>query len=424
MIRSLRTGMSGLRSHQVRMDVIGNNIANANSTAFKRSRAAFNEVLGQQMVGVGSTAGGSGINPAFVGLGTSVGSIDKDWGQGGLEYTSVETDLALEGDGYFMVERNGRNLLTRAGNFTFNSNGEFMTANGLNVQGFRSDPDGVVDMSQLADIQIDYSAQSNARFTREVAVGGNLSAEAPEGTVETISQVVYDEQGNPHNMIIELEKTDSATNTWDYTVRYGGEEFDPAPFGRPGDYEAVEGEISFGTDGRVEDIVPPGGINIEWNPDFVGEDDSGDARTFSLDLDRLSQFGGSTTVTVDSQDGYTSGQLVGFTVDPDGMMKLNFSNGQQEPIFQIAISSVNNPNGLEQLGENFYGVTGASGEAVIGRAGREVQTSVVAGALEQSNVDLAVEFTDMIVAQRGYQASARVITTSDELLQETLQLKR
>ncbi len=420
MIRSLRTGMSGLRSHQVRMDVIGNNIANANSTAFKRSRAAFNEVLGQQMVGVGSTAGGSGINPAFVGLGTSVGSIDKDWGQGGLEYTSVETDLALEGDGYFMVERNGRNLLTRAGNFTFNSEGEFMTANGLNVQGFRSDPEGVVDMSQLADIQIDYSAQSSARYTQEVTVGGNLSAEAPVGTVETISQVVYDEQGNPHNLIIELEKTNSAENRWDYTASYGGDEFSADP-----PFDPVNGEIKFGTDGRVEEVDggPVSDINLEWDEDFVGLD-GGTPRTFSLNLDRLSQFGGSTTVTVDGQDGYTSGQLTGFTVDPDGMMKLNFSNGQQEPIFQIAISRVNNPNGLEQLGENFYGVTGASGEAIVGRAGREVQTSVVPGALEQSNVDLAVEFTDMIVAQRGYQASARVITTSDELLQETLQLKR
>jgi len=422
MIRSLRTGMSGLRSHQVRMDVIGNNIANANSTAFKRSRAAFNEVLGQQMVGVGSTAGGSGINPAFVGLGTSVGSIDKDWGQGGLDYTSVETDLALEGDGYFMVNRDGRNLLTRAGNFTFNSEGEFMTANGLNVQGFRVDGEGDVDMSQLADIQIDYSAQSNARFTREVAVGGNLSAEAPEGTTETISQVVYDEQGNPHNLIIELEKTDSATNEWEYRARYGGEEFEDDP-----PFAPVTGTITFGTNGRIEEIDGDpdlNGIDIEWATNFVGEDDDNNARQFTLNLDRLSQFGGSTTVTVDSQDGYTSGQLVGFTVDPDGMMKLNFSNGQQEEIFQLAISSVNNPNGLEQLGENFYGVTGASGEAIVGRAGREVQTSVVAGALEQSNVDLAVEFTDMIVAQRGYQASARVITTSDELLQETLQLKR
>jgi len=408
------------------MDVIGNNIANANSTAFKRSRAAFNEVLGQQMVGVGSTAGGSGINPAFVGLGTSVGSIDKDWGQGGLEYTSVETDLALEGDGYFMVERNGRNLLTRAGNFTFNSDGEFMTANGLNVQGFRVDGEGEVDMSQLADIEIDYSAQSNARYTREVSVGGNLSAEAPEGTIETISQVVHDEQGNPHNLIIELEKDNSAENRWDYTVRYGGDEFAADPPFSDGTGLPVTGEITFGTDGRVEKVdgADVSDIDLVWNEDFVDLDDGGDPRTFSLDLDQLSQFGGSTTVTVDGQDGYTSGQLEGFTVDPDGMMKLNFSNGQQEPIFQIAISSVNNPNGLEQLGENFYGVTGASGEAIVGRAGREVQTSVVPGALEQSNVDLAVEFTDMIVAQRGYQASARVITTSDELLQETLQLKR
>lgn len=410
MIRSLRTGVTGLKSHQVRMDTTGHNIANVNTIGYKRSRAAFTELLGQQLLGVGRTAGGSGINPSFIGLGVGVSSIDQNWNQGSLENTNRATDLALNGDGFFVARAaNGRNLLTRAGNFTFNDQGHLVTSSGLNVQGFAYDKTtGQIDRSQMQDIQVDWATTEAAKYTENMSVGGNLSADTPEGEVVTLSSIVYDEQGTAHNAIVEFTKTANA-DEWTYEVRYGGSDT-PAPF------STVTGTMTFNVDGTLNtpttETLTWDAANVTGGPDI------------SLDLSGISQYSGSTTATVSMQDGYEAGVLVGFSIDPEGYLQLNFSNGQQEPVYQLTIGNVNNPNGLEQLGENFYGLTGASGDLVMGVAGREVQTSIVAGALEQSNVDLATEFTEMIIAQRGYQASARVITTSDEILQETVALKR
>ena len=411
--RSLRTGVSGLRSNQTRLDVVGNNISNANTVAFKRGRAAFSEVLGQKLLGVGRTAGGSGINPSHVGLGTSVSSIDQNWGQGSLDNTGVQTDLALSGDGFFIASPeegadSSQRMLTRAGNFTFNQDGEFVTANGLNVQGWEFNDAGQVQTGELKNVQLDPNAQSAADFTSEAVVGGNLSADAEVGDTTSISTVVYDEQGAAHDVVIDYEKT--AQNQWNYTVdaTAGGTN----PFQGPGD-----GTITFNTDGSVDTTT----VNtpLSWDPAFV----NGNANV-SLNMDDLTQFSGSTTATVQSQNGHSAGELAGYNINPEGILELNFTNGEQKKMAQLAIGNVNNPNGLEQQGENFYTTTGASGDLQLGRAGRDLRTSVVAGTLEASNVDLATEFTEMIVAQRGYQAAARVVTTSDEVLQETVQLKR
>jgi flagellar hook protein FlgE len=419
--RSLRTGVSGLRSNQTRLDVVGNNISNANTVAFKRGRAAFSEVLGQKLLGVGRTAGGSGINPSHVGLGTSVSSIDQNWSQGSLENTGIQTDLALSGDGFFVASPkegadSSQRMLTRAGNFTFNQNGEFVTSNGLNVQGWEFNEAGEVQTGDLKNVQLDPNAQSAADFTSEAVVGGNLSADAEGGDMTSISTVVYDEQGTAHDVVIEFTKNDGRTpadpsdDAWDYKVdaTTGGTN----PFQGPGD-----GSITFNTDGSVDAVAE--GTALSWKQGFV---DGGP--DVSLNMDDLTQFSGSTTATVQSQNGHSAGELAGYNINPEGVLELNFTNGEQKKIAQLAVGNVNNPNGLEQQGENFYTTTGASGDLQLGRAGRDLRTSVVAGTLEASNVDLATEFTEMIVAQRGYQAAARVVTTSDEVLQETVQLKR
>lgn len=410
MIRSLRTGISGLKSHQTRMDVVANNISNVNTIAFKRSRVAFVEVLGQQLLGVGRTAGGTGVNPSFVGQGLAVGSIDQSWAQGALETTSRPTDLALNGDGYFTLKGLNGNLFSRAGNFTFNADGELVTTtSGLKVQAFEVAQDGTVDTSQLSDVAIDFAAQAPPKFTENIGLGGNLSSAAEPGTEVTLSTVIYDEQGSPKNVVMVFTKSETA-NEWDYTVRNKtAEGEDPA-------FAEESGTVVFNTDGSLASDPT---TTLTWEDDFVtgGPD-------ISIDLSDLTQYGSSTTQTIRNQDGYASGKLLSFAINPTGEVILNFSNGQQQTIFQLAISNVDNANGLEQLGENFYAQTGASGDSVIGRAGKEIETAVVSGALETSNVDLANEFSDMIVSQRGYQASARLITTSDEILQETVQLKR
>lgn len=413
MIRSLRTGVSGLKSNQTRLDVVGNNISNANTVAFKRSRTAFSEMLGQQ------EGGGSAINPLQVGLGVSVGSIDQNWNQGSLDTTGVSTDLALRGDGFFVAQSGDRQLLTRAGNFTLNRNGELVTSGGANVQGWGFEADGSLATGTPVDIAIDLNAQAPAKFTETASVGGNLAAGTAAGGTASVSSVVYDEQGTAHDVVVEFTKDDGGTpsdpaddspNLWDYTIRAA----DPAasPFAGP-----ATGTVEFATNGRVTNVTGPSALT--WAAGAVA---GGPA--LNVDLEGLTQYDGSMTATVQEQDGYAPGSLTGYRVKADGVLEASFSNGEQQELYQLAIGNVNNPNGLKQEGENFYSVSSASGDLQLGQAGQDLPTSVVSGALESSNVDLATEFTEMIVAQRGYQASARVVTTSDELLQETMQLKR
>ncbi|HET6566884.1 MAG TPA: flagellar hook protein FlgE [Rhodothermales bacterium] len=400
MIRSLRTGVAGLKSNQVRMDVVGNNIANVNTVAFKRSRVAFGEVLGQQMLGRSE-------NPSVVGLGVLVGSIDQNWGQGSLETTGVATDLALKGDGFFVVKAGDRPLLTRAGNFTFNREGELVTTNGFNVQGWALNPDGTSAAGAPGNITLNFDTQSPAKYSTEASFAGNVSADMAVGDKTSMSMQLYDEQGAPHDVVINLEKT--AANTWQYDVASSET---PSPFTG----NITGGSLTFNVDGSFDTASD---TTLTWDTGYV---DSG--ADINLDFSGLTQYSGSTTGTFRSQDGYAVGSLVGYQIDSKGILQVSYSNGQELAVSQLAIGHVNNPQGLEQQGENFYATGATSGDLQLGRAGGDLSTSVVEGALEMSNVDLATEFTDMIIAQRGYQASARIITTSDEMLQETVQLKR
>jgi flagellar hook protein FlgE len=411
-IQSLRTGVSGLNANQTRLDVISNNISNSSTVAFKRSRAAFSEVLGQEVLGVGRTAGGSNINPSQVGRGVSVGSVDRDFSQGSLDQTGIKTDLALSGDGFFIASpKEGagsqQRRLTRAGNFTFNQDGEFVTSNGLNVKGWGVDENGDVNTGELENIEFDPNAQSAAQFTSEATVGGNLSADAKVDDTTSISSVVYDEQGTAYDATIEFKKT--GDNQWDYTIEAAGS----SPFASS---PAGSGSISFNTDGSV---ASGGDATINWSTDAVEG-----GPELSIDMNNLTQYSGSTTAKFQGQDGNSAGELAGYNFTPEGELQLNYTNGEQEKIYQLAVGNVNNPNGLEQQGENFFTTTSASGDLQLGRAGRDLQTSVVSGSLESSNVDLADEFANLIEAQRSYQASSRVVTTADQVLQETVQLKR
>ena len=419
-LESLSIGVSGLRSHQTRLDTVSNNIANSSTTAFKRQRAAFSEELGQAILGVGRTAGGSAINPSKVGRGVSVASIDRNFSQGSLNDTGIKTDLALNGDGFFVASpksgaASDQRRLTRAGNFTFNQNGELVTANGLNVQGWEVN-DGKTDTGALKNIQFDPNAQSAAQFTSEASVGGNLSADAEVGDTSEISSVVYDEQGKAHDVVVDFQKVNNNNpDRWSYEIRPS----DPSdsPF-----VGSKTGNITFSTDGSIES-VDGSNSDLSASIDWKGVNVSG-GESVEVGFGDLTQYSGSTTSKFQSQNGNSSGELSGVQFTPEGKLQLNYTNGVQEEKYQLAIGDVNNPNGLEQQGENFFTTTGASGDLQLGRAGRDLQTSVVSGALESSNVDLAKEFSDLIKAQRSYQASSQIITTADEVLNQTVQLKR
>lgn len=549
MIRSLRTGITGIQANQTRMDVIGNNIANVNTAAFKRGRAAFAELLGQQLVGVGRMGGGSSINPAEVGMGTAVASIDRNWNQGGFESTNIGTDLALNGEGFFIAREvggNSRNILTRAGNFGFNNNGELVTANGLNVQGWRFADDGSLTTGAMQDVVIDVESGALPRETSQMTLSGNLSADASvfdtapvdddvnKASVFGLSFDIHDSQGKTQKVVMEGRKT--GVNEWTILEAYiengdtrvelnlngvdvtsgptRGEieavraaaavnatnvstaetarndaralqsNIDAAEAARiaardawvaedpgnraPGDPGAVAagqaaydasldaaGSAAYNTSIQAaqqaaETVLraanPLQGVTLEFDDkgNMTGPLDAdgnllmtmtgvggatfanteADDINLTVNMGGLSQNNGSTTAQFTEQDGQAAGTLEGYSIDSRGILTLNYSNGWQRPFFQLGIGDVANEQGLEQIGENFFAVTSASGDLLVGRAQQEINTSVVSGALELSNVDLAQEFTDMIVTQRGYQASARVITTSDELLQEVVQLKR
>jgi flagellar hook protein FlgE len=275
------------------------------------------------------------------------------------------------------------------------------------VQGYSVDSNGDVDVSRLGDITIDYALQEAPLATTNVILGNNLSSDTAVGeTVETQTGV-YDEQGRLHSMNVRFTKT--ADNSWDYEVRYGGDLI-PPPF------TDTTGSISFNVDGSLATATP---ITVAWDAGYVGSDPS-----FEIDVSALTQYARLSNALVVDRDGHTSGALESYNIESDGVMWLNFTNGERRRAFQLVVGNVGNLQALENVGENFYATTPSSGDMTFGRAGREINTAIVSGALEQSNTDLATEFTDMIVAQRGYQASARVITTSDELLQEVVQLKR
>jgi flagellar hook protein FlgE len=405
------------------MDVVGNNIANVNTIGFKRSRAAFNELLAQEV-------SSNSFNSSFVGLGLGLNAIDVSWTQGALETTNNATDLAVNGDGFFIVRDGQRELLTRAGNFALNRAGELVTSSGLNVQGFAIDAStGLPDMTSVEDITIDLAAVSPPRYTSDVSVAGNLDAAMSDNggvTPDTyeMSTVVYDEQGNKYAMIFSFEKVSAdGADPDQYQVTVTG---DPttAPFGGVSTVFTVE----FGTDGLLESVDgvaltdPAFALpTISWDTAYVNVTG---ADTIEIDVTSLTQFRETSSAIVTDQNGTSSGKLVGFSFDLDGLLSLNFDNGQQVDIYQLAMGTTNNINGLETLGNNLYGATETSGSIKRGRAGVEISADIISGALEMSNVDLTTEFAEMIRTQRGFQAAARVIRTADEILTEVVNLKR
>ena len=430
MIRALGSGVSGLNNHQVRMDVVGNNIANVNTIAFKRGRVTFNEVLGQEYSTVGRTPSPNPTNPSFIGLGVHVGSIDQAWFQGRLETTNVETDFAMSGDGFFIANAFDQQLLTRAGNFTINSQGVLTTSSGAPVQGFRIDPTtGEADMTNMTDIELDLNVTAPPIATSSLTLSGNLNAALSDNggvnpDTESMNGFVYDEQGNTHLVTFNFEKASADGASPDvYQVTVTGDP-DSTPFGGTPTVFTVE----FGTDGNLQSID---GVSVNdpafalptltWDPSVVNITG---ADTVELDLSGMTQLGERSSALVSDQDGRPSGQLTGFRVSNQGIFQMTFDSGQTVDTFQFAVARVRNPNGLDQFGENVYGANNISGVPNIGRAGNEINAIVISGTLEMSNVDLASEFSDMITTQRGFQANARVIRVADELLAETVNLKR
>jgi flagellar hook protein FlgE len=423
MIRSMFSAVSGLRNHQTMMDVVGNNIANVNTTGFKSSTTVFQDVLSQIVRGAGAaTAGTGGSNPAMVGLGSRVAGIATNFSQGALQLTGRATDFAIQGDGFFSVNRGGNLLYTRAGSFSADALGRLVTQDGAFLQGWQGDAAGAVNPNgAVGNIVIPVGDVIAPVRTSRVQLGGNLPADAQVGDTIANSVQVYDGQGNA--MTVRFEFTKGGANQWAVTYRYvdSSGSLQPAP---PAAGTAMtNGSLAFGANGELTSnfqLTIAGGTI----PGFAANQDISVSLGAAGEPNRISQFGSMSSVAVLDQDGAAAGSLQSFTVGQDGLILGSYSNGRNRAIGQLAMASFTNPEGLEKVGGSNYRATVNSGLAQLGTAGQGGRGLISVGTLEMSNVDLAAEFTSLIVAQRGFQANSRVVTTSDELLQEVVNLKR
>ncbi len=463
MMRSLYSGVSGLQNHQVRMDVLGNNISNINTTGFKKGRVNFQDLISQTMAGAAKpTDEVGGVNPKQIGLGMMIASIDTIHTQGSLQTTGVMTDMAIQGNGFFILKSGDRELFTRAGAFGLDQDGYLVNpAHGMKVQGWVAQSiGGVTSVNTAADLEdlvIPVGSKDPAKATTVVNFASNLDKRTPlipagaeldslasiEGTWTTTFDV-YDSFGRAHKLQVSFTRVDDVANRWRTEVTVdpgsavptntniaGGLAAEPNVFYL--DFDNV-GALESVLDSDLNVLGDTGDLQIPVTFDVPeAEEVAGAAyrQTFDLRLgtvgsykDSITQFAEKSSTKMVKQDGYTMGYLETFKIDQTGAITGVYSNGTNRILGQIALATFTNPGGLEKSGENNYVVSNNSGEANIGESAVAGKGKVIAGALEMSNVDLAEQFTDMIVTQRGFQANARTITTSDQMLQELLTLKR
>jgi len=396
MLRSLYSGISGLRSHQTMLDVTGNNIANVNTTAFKASATQFQDTLSQLSQGAGGPqAEVGGTNPAQVGLGVKVAGISTNFAQGSSQATGKATDIMISGDGFFVTQLGGETLYSRAGAFDFDAQGRLVSPAGAIVQGWNGVKGVINQGGAIGNITLPLQSIIPANPTKNALMGGNLPSDALPGTTLLRDVKIYDASGAPSTL--SLTFTNAGAGAWNVSGVAGG--------------ATATQTLSF-TGGKQ---TPPAA-------DLMVVTATGD--NVKVELGKLEGFAGLTTATINSQDGAAAGTLQSFTLGKDGTLVGLFSNGGQASIGRIALATFANPGGLEKAGSSEYRATFNSGNAALGAPGSGGLGSLTGGALEMSNVDLSQEFTNLIVAQRGFQANARIITTSDEVLQELTNLKR
>ena len=401
MLRSLFSGISGLRAHQTMLDVTGNNIANVNTAGFKSSQVQFQDTLSQVLNNAGAAQPGiGGTNPAQVGLGVKVAGVTTNFQQGASQLTNRQTDMMISGDGFFVVNKGGEQLYSRAGAFSFDALGQLVTPDGGLVQGWAADGGGNIDLnSPLTALRLPVSTLMGAEASASATYEGNLPFDAPTGTVLNRQIDVFDGKGAPHSLNLGFERTSTG---WDITGTIAGTT------------STSSGSITFNTDGSLNALTFPA-----FSPDAgVG------MLGMTVDLTSLTGFAGLETVAAANQDGRAAGGLQSFAINSDGTLLGSFSNGLKQAIGRVALGNFGNPSGLEKSGSSLYRPTVNSGDAQVGAAGSGGRGVLSGGSLEMSNVDLSAEFTNLIVAQRGFQANSRVITTSDEVLQELVNLKR
>ncbi len=468
-MRSLYSGVSGLQNHQTKMDVIGNNISNVNTIGFKKGRVTFQDIFSQYLDSPSAPNQRlGGVNPKQVGLGMSIASIDTLFTEGSLQTTGVKGDLAITGNGFFILRSGEEELFTRAGAFDVDSEGRLVNpANGMRVQGWnaqRIDTDYVINTTgSIEDVQIPIQAKDPANATTQVLLRSNLNKNTqviPPGSDATtiaentwvVEETIYDAFGVGHLLQMSFTRDGATVNQWNVDVvinpnnennlpilpalTIGGQALPANNFQVTFDNQGVIQSVGEDAAGpldlldRLEVAVTFAVPDANPVPDATGALIT-QTQQFNIDLgnagqfvDSVTQFASESSTKIYSQDGYTMGYLQDFSIDQLGNVVGKFSNDQRRVLAKIALASFANPEGLEKTGDTNFTVTSNSGLANIGEPATVDRGFIQAGKLEMSNVDIAEEFTDMIVTQRGFQANSRTIRTSDQMIQELLTLKQ
>ncbi|QOY34475.1 flagellar hook protein FlgE [Anaerobacillus isosaccharinicus] len=434
MIRSMYSGIGGMKNFQTKLDVIGNNIANVNTFGFKKGRTTFKDLVSQQLAGASNpTDNRGGTNPRQIGLGGTLASVDTIHTQGSLQTTGRALDLGISGDGFFIVNDGNLSYYTRAGNFYLDREGTLVTADGLKVQGYLPDPvSGQIDPNRFGDLKVEAGNVIPPQATTDVSLKGNLNANLPVGATPPeyvyVQYKVTDSLGGQHDLRMQFERT--GAGAWNYTAERFDKEIVPpgspwVPLTTP-----ATGTLNFDSNGAlITTGFPIPATNMVLSTAELGTSTNqvnADPVTIPLSVNMfqgLTQFEGSNTADVDQINGNSEGFLESFNISQTGEINGIYTNGEVRILGQMAMATFNNTGGLTKSGDNLFQVSNNSGVPNIGFAGQG--RGVIAGSsLEMSNVDLSEEFTEMIVAQRGFQANTRIITTSDEILQELVNLKR
>jgi len=414
MFTSFSTALSALNAHSTAVDVVGNNLANLNTPGFKTSVVAFHDLVTQSV--------GSGLGETQVGFGVGRPTTIRQFSQGAIRSSSGALDAAIQGDGFLVVkDDSGNTLYTRGGNLQVDDSGRLLTSTGERLQGW-TEQNGVLSTTgPISDIVVPVGSLKAPTATTEITLDLNLDATAsagPPADTFSTSIEVFDSLGTSHIVTVEFTKTATA-NEWEYSISIPDADVDSP-------VTPETGTLTFGSDGTltspaVGDAMPElaitGFANGANDMDLTWQ-------LFDGTTPRLTQYAQSSAISANSQDGSPAAQLIRVGLGDGGIVLAQYSNGEQEVVAQLAMAAVRNPASLIAVGNNNYQTSARSALPAIGLPGTGGRGSILGGAVENSTVDIAREFTNLIVYQRGYQANTRVITTVDELSQETINLKR
>jgi flagellar hook protein FlgE len=416
--------LSGLDADSTALNTIANNLSNMSSVGYKAQAASFSDLFYQSM---GTTGAGDAIQ---VGAGAKIAGIESNFSQGASNTTGMSSnDMEVDGSGFFVVSNGSQQFLTRNGQFTSDTSGHLVASSGQALMGYQAS-NGVIGATTLSAITLPTKGQvMNPQASSEFTISANLDSAAAANSTSSSTVPVYDSLGQSHNATVTYTKT--GNNTWDYSIALPNADF------ASGACTPVTGTLTFDANGNLASVTTGGATSTVGTASgdisslpvsFTGLADGGSDLSMKWNL--LNTSGGQTLTQVDSDpvtnsavaDGYAAGTYSGFTVDSAGSIQASYSNGQTQLVGQVALADVTNEQGLQAMGNSLYRTTTASGTANVGSAGSGALGQITDSALEESNVDISTEFSNLIVAQRAFEANSKSITTFDTVTQEAINM--